>query len=91
MKLHEAPQLGETDYAKRMSSFTRNVALDQQGIVQGVASLQATLLQMERAYQQAFGNYRDIEQQISDSMGRLTQGLVDNSTPPPRHGRVRAV
>jgi hypothetical protein len=90
VKLLEAPQLGDLDYAKRVSAFTRSVATDQQGVVPGVESLRATLAQMEQAYEKAFGNYQAVEQQINDSMNGPTQGLAQGNTPP-YHGGPRAV
>jgi hypothetical protein len=65
--------------------------MDGQGIIHAVESLRATLVQMAAAYQNAFGNYQQIEQHINDSMSQLTQGLTQNTARPPQQGRMRAV
>jgi hypothetical protein len=89
--LTQAPQLGGLEYAQLVSQHTQAVATDGQGMIQAVECLQATLEQMLTAYQRAFGDYRQIEQQINDSVAQLTQGLAQNTARPPQQGRMRAV
>jgi hypothetical protein len=74
-----------------VSQHTQAVATDDKGMIQAVGCLRATLHQMLAAYQRAFGDYQRIEQQVSDSVAQLTQGLAEGTARPPQQGRMRAV
>lgn len=90
MAVRETPRLGGTKGAQTVSSFTQKVASDPQGIVAAVHSLQGTIEQMRQAYKKAITNYQAIEQQVTDSVGKLAQEVKQENAPAPQHGRIRA-
>jgi hypothetical protein len=88
--VQEAPKLGEIRGAKDVSSFTRKVAVDLQGIVAAVQGLAGTITQMRQAYLKAVANYQAIEQQVADSASTLSQEVRQQNAPAAQHGRIRA-
>jgi hypothetical protein len=74
-KLQSKPQLGTLPGAQEVAEFTQSVATDGQGIIQGVAQLRATLVQMEQAYRNASTNYQQTEQMVTDMLNQQGAGL----------------
>jgi hypothetical protein len=64
----QAPNLGTLPGVSDIASFTQSVGSDEQGIERAVASLVATLQQMEQAYLKASTNYQETNDQVADAM-----------------------
>lgn len=69
--LQRAPKLGSLPGAPGIATFTRDVATDPEGIAKAVQSLQATLEQMQTAYEKAAANYEQTEQDVKDALSKF--------------------
>jgi hypothetical protein len=81
--VQQAPKLGTLSAAKEVATYTQNVATDPQGIVQAMASLNATLQQMHDAYVKASTNYQETNDQIAETMSKLDKGQPSTPTTTP--------
>ncbi|HEV3358680.1 MAG TPA: hypothetical protein VG247_17925 [Pseudonocardiaceae bacterium] len=71
LNIQNAPKLGSLNGAQTVSTYTKNVATDPQGMVQAVQSLNATLQQMHDAYIQASKNYQETNEQVADILKKI--------------------
>ena len=74
--IQQSPKLGATPGARVVSPFTRNVAVDGEGIVPAIDNLITTLQDMISAYSKASTNYTETNERVQQLMAQQKAALA---------------